>query len=211
MIGAGNKNGPPVKLVGREDHASHTPQDLSSVQHLRERTQQMSFRDQLERNYFVIKRTYAASTRLIESLDAHDPCEAIAEIVGNLIGSEEIAIFRYIAAGEIFSVQWSCGVVAGTLQQFSSGAGMLGRTVYTAKSQYRDRQEKNLLLPHEKNLTACIVLKSGNEVVGAIALFGLLPQKGALEWADFELLKFLETYAAVALQFYWLQREQVAP
>jgi hypothetical protein len=44
-----------------------------------------------------------------------------------------------------------------------------------------------------------------------IAILGLLPQKNCLEWADFELLKFLEVYGAVALQFHRLQQDRVTP
>jgi len=45
---------------------------------------------------------------------------------------------------------------------------------------------------------------------GVIAIFGLLPQKNNLEWADYELLKFLETYGAVAMKFQRLQGRQVS-
>jgi len=41
-------------------------------------------------------------------------------------------------------------------------------------------------------------------------MFGLLPQKSQLKWADFELVKFLETYGAVAIKFQGLQGNQVA-
>jgi hypothetical protein len=78
-------------------------------------------------------------------------------------------------------------------------------------SQFQERQPETSLLPYEKNLTACVILKSSGVVVGVIAIFGLLPQKNCLEWVDYELLKFLETYAAVAIQFQRLQRKQVAP
>jgi len=44
-----------------------------------------------------------------------------------------------------------------------------------------------------------------------IAIFGLLPQKNNLEWVDYELLKFLETYGAVAIHFQRLQGKQIAP
>jgi len=87
---------------------------------------------------------------------------------------------------------------------------MFGRAVHQGLSQFRERQPDAALLPFEKNLTACVVLKSSREVVGVIAIFGLLPQKNGLEWADYELLKFLETYAAVAIQFQRLQEKQVA-
>ena len=87
---------------------------------------------------------------------------------------------------------------------------MFGRAVRQGMSQFLERQPEKALLPHERNLTACIVLKAGGEIVGVIAIFGLLPQKNNLEWADFELLKFLETYAAVAIKFQRLQRKQVS-
>jgi hypothetical protein len=102
------------------------------------------------------------------------------------------------------------GVEADALEPFLSGAGMFGRAAEHGMSQYQERQPDTLLMPHEKNLTACIILKSSSEVVGVVALFGLLPQKNNLEWADFELLKFIETYGAVAVKFQRLQRNQVS-
>jgi hypothetical protein len=156
-------------------------------------------------------RLYAASARLIESLEERDVFEAIAEIVANLIGSEEIAIFDYCPADQNFSLAWSRGVEAGVLHPFLCGAGMFGRAVQQGISQFQERQPETALLPFEKNLRACVILKSSREVVGVIAIFGLLPQKNCLEWADFELLKFLETYGAVAIQFEKLQGKQVAP
>ena len=88
---------------------------------------------------------------------------------------------------------------------------MFGRAVQQGASQFQERQPETALLPFEKNLTACVMLKSSREIVGVIAIFGLLPQKNGLEWADYELLKFLETYAAVAIQFQRLRGKQVAP
>jgi len=96
------------------------------------------------------------------------------------------------------------------MQPFLCGAGVFGRAVELGVSQYRERQPEASLLPHEKALTACIILKSSREVVGAVAMFGLLPQKSQLEWADFELVKFLETYGAVAIKFQRLQGKQVS-
>jgi hypothetical protein len=88
---------------------------------------------------------------------------------------------------------------------------MLGRALHNGVTQFRDRQPDDLLLPYEKNLTACVVLKSSQQIAGAIAIFGLLPQKPRLEWLDFEILKFLEVYGAVAIQHQRLQKKQVTP
>jgi len=211
MIGTGNGNRPPVKTPRRIEPAQGISIVPAGTEDLRLRVQQLSLREQLERNHFLLERLNASSARLIQTFENGGVFEAIAEIIANLIGSEEVAIFDYCPADESFSLAWSWGVEAGDLQPFESGAGMFGRAVHQGLSQFRERQPDAALLPFEKNLTACIVLKSSREVVGVIAIFGLLPQKNGLEWADYELLKFLETYAAVAIQFQRLQEKQVAP
>jgi hypothetical protein len=211
MIGTGDRHRPLLK-VGRGLEPSSGNSPISAgAEELRLRAQQLSFREQLERNHFLLERLNAASARLIQALELGDVYEAIAEIISNLIGSEEVAIFRYSSPGQTFSLAWSWGVESGTLQQIASGAGMLGRAVHNIASQFRERQPDALLLPHEKNLSACIVLKSSETILGVIAIFGLLPQKSRLEWADFELLKFLEIYGAAAVQFQELQKKRVAP
>jgi hypothetical protein len=177
----------------------------AGAEELRLRAQQLSFREQLERNHFLLERVHAASVRLIQSLDLGDVYEAIGDIVSSLIGSEEVAIIHYQPADESFSIAWSWGVEEDALQPLTSGAGMIGRAVQQGASQFRDRQPDSVLLPHENNLTACVVLKTSREIVGVLAIFGLLPQKNHLEWVDFELLKFLQTYAAVAIQYQKLQ------
>jgi hypothetical protein len=193
-----------------EPSNGHSPIS-AGAEDLRSRAHLLSLREQLERNHFLLERLSASSTRLIQALELGDVYEATAEIIANLIGSEEVAIFHYFAARKTFSLTWSWGVETAALQPFTSGAGMFGRAVHSGVSQFRDRQPESLLLSHEKNLTACIVLKSRDEIFGVIAIFGLLPQKNRLEWADFELLKFLEIYAAAAIQFHELQKKQVAP
>lgn len=210
MIGAGNGNKLPAKAGCRITGETDSPASTGTGD-LRLRVQQLSLREQMERNHFLLVRLNAASARLIQSLDGGDVFDAIAEIISNLIGSEEIAVFDYNSAKQIFSLAWSSGVEASVLQPFLCGAGMFGRALEQGTSQFKERQPEAVLLPFEKKLTACVVLKSSREIVGVIALFDLLPQKNCLEWSDYELLKFLETYAAVAIQFQRLQGRQVAP
>jgi hypothetical protein len=210
MIGTGNGSRPLAKAGRRIEPADANSSILSGTEELRLRVQQLSLREQIERNHFLLMRLNAANARLIQSLEQGDVFEAIAEIIANLIGSEEVAVFDYHPAEQTFSMAWSSGVEAAAMQPFSCGAGMFGRAVQQGLSQFHERQPETALLPHEKNLTACIILKSGGEIVGVIAIFGLLQQKGNLEWADFELLKFLETYGAVAIKFQRLQWKQVS-
>jgi hypothetical protein len=211
MIGTGDGSRPPVKAASRIETADGSSSIAPGMEELRLRVQQLSLREQMERNHFLLMRLNAASARLIQSLEGGDVFDAIAEIIANLIGSEEIALFDYSPVKQNFSLAWSWGVEADALQPFLCGAGMFGRAVEQGASQFKERQPEALLLPFEKKLTACVILKSSREIVGVIAIFGLLPQKNCLDWADFELLKFLETYAAVGIQFQRLQGHQVAP
>ena len=211
MIGTDDPKRPLGKPNGAGGHTRALSVVPTKVDELRLRAQQLSLREQIERNHFLFERLHAANTRLLQSLEAGDVFEAIAEIIANLVGSEEIAIFHYEPDARNISLEWSSGVETETLQPFASCAGMLGRAVHNGVTQFRDRQPDDLLLPCEKNLTACVVLKSSQEVSGAIAIFGMLPQKSRLEWVDFELLKFLEVYGAVAIQHQRLQRKQVKP
>ena len=210
MIGTGDGKHSPIKVVSLSKQAEPHAAVPNGTEELRLRVQQLSLREQIERNHFLLMRLNAANARLTQSLEHGDAFEAIAEIIANLIGCEEVAIFDYHAGEQSFSLAWSWGVEAAAMQPFLCGAGMFGRAVEQGVSLYRERQPEAVLLPHEKNLTACIILKSSGDVVGTVAMFGLLPQKSQLEWADFELVKFLETYGAVAVKFQRLQRKQVS-
>jgi hypothetical protein len=57
--------------------------------------QQRSLREQLERHRFLLERLNTASARLIQSLDRGDVFDAVAEIIANPIGSEQVTIFNY--------------------------------------------------------------------------------------------------------------------
>ncbi len=210
MIGTGDGKRSPIKVVSRTNQAEPNTAAPNGTEELRLRVQQLSLREQIERNHFLLMRLNAANARLIQSLEQGDAFEAIAEIIANLIGCEEVAMFDYHSGEQNFSLAWTSGVEAAAMQPFLCGAGMFGRTVEQGVSQYRERQPETSLLLHEKNLTACVILKSSREVVGVVAMFGLLPQKSQLEWADFELVKFLETYGAVAIKFQRLQGKQVS-
>lgn len=206
MTGTEEKK-PRPEAQGREGSPRETR--VLTFDALRVRAQQLSLREQLERQHFLLERLNAASARLLQAIEAGDVYEAIGEIIGNLIGCEEVAIFQHHSTEQTFSLAWSTGVEKGALQQFGLGAGLIGRATHEGTSQFRDRQPSTPFLPYETNLTACIPLKLDREVIGVIVILGLLPQKNGLEWADFELLKYLETYGAVAAQLQNLQKNSV--
>lgn len=133
--------------------------------------------------------------------------EAIGEIIGNLIGSEEASILRYCATRQTFSPVWSTGVGEETLRQFTVRAGLVGRATHEGASQFRHRRPAAPLLPCEEKLTVCVPLKLDREVIGVVVILGLRPSKNGLEWVDFEILKLLETCGAVAVELQHLQKD----
>lgn len=205
----GTRDGDRIMRKNTAEKSLSNDNGLLSAQDLRVQTQQLSLREQLERNHFLLERLYAASAGLIQALNEGDVHVAIGEILGNLIGCEEAALFHYDQKDRRFTDAWYVGVPDEPLKQFSKGTGMMWRTVGEGRTQFRDRQNESQLQPCEQNLTASVVLKSSREVVGVILLFGLLPQKNGFEWVDYQILKFLETYGAVAIQLQCLRKNAV--
>jgi nitrate/nitrite-specific signal transduction histidine kinase len=139
---------------------------------------------------------YVASYQLHGTLDRERVVESIKEIVINLIGSEELVIWerdgdllRRVGSFGVDEVEWSVVRV---------GNGVIGLCAETGE---RFVVNQTVLQPagNEAELTACIPLKLDETVVGAIALFRLLPQKDGLQPVDHELFELLASHAASAL------------
>ena len=142
---------------------------------------------------------YVASYQLTGTLDRERIVGAIQEIVINLIGSEELAIWEVDEEIEALSLIGSFGVSASEWAGVPIGSGSIIGAV--ARSGQRFVISDAILLPagREENLTACIPLKLDERVVGVIGIFRLLQQKEGLEAVDFELFDLLGSHAASAL------------
>jgi hypothetical protein len=140
---------------------------------------------------------YVASYRLHGTLDRDEVLQTIQEILANLIGSEEIAVFE--REGATLSLVASCGIDPSSCRRVPVGAGVIGRAVETGRVHVVAEPAVRHGGDLESRLTACIPLTLGDRVIGAIAIFRLLPQKTAIEALDHELFDLLATHAATAL------------
>ena len=138
---------------------------------------------------------YVASYQLHGTLDRDRIIEAIKEIVINLIGSEELGIFE-VRDGRL-ELAGSFGIDELGWAAVPFGQGVVGICGQTGERFLVG----DVLQPtgREEKLTACIPLKLDEHVVGAIAIFTLLPQKPGLEPVDLELFELLASHAASAL------------
>lgn len=140
---------------------------------------------------------HVASTRLHESLERQVLFQVIEEIVNAIVGSEELAIYERDHATAEFRLAAQRGIAAARLR-IEPGLGVIGRAVASGETWVREDGGESV--PGEEELTACIPLQVGSDVVGAIGIFRLLPQKGTLDGDDYQLFQLLRTQAAVALR-----------
>ena len=143
---------------------------------------------------------YVAVTSVHGALDRPSVLSSVQEIVTNLIGSEEMAIFETDAARGRLTLLASMGIEPGRYQDIALGEGAIGRTAATGERLIR-QEGGSLTGDGDAALTACIPLKVAGRVVGVLAVFRLLPHKGWLDAIDLDLFDVLASHAASALLF----------
>jgi len=142
---------------------------------------------------------YVASYRLHSTLDRDEVLSVIQEIIINLIGSEELAIFEIDVSGEALRLAASFGIDEEKYRSIPFGQGIIGKTASTGKPYLAEHEPDEEAALRKPEITACLPLRLGESVTGAIAIFQLLPQKPGLEPLDYELFDLLGTHAAAAL------------
>jgi len=139
---------------------------------------------------------YVATYRLHGTLDRREVLDSIREIVANLIGSEEMALFEVDWPSESLKLIDSNGIDPAHYRAVPLNGGLIGAALRTGKPLVVESQVRG---PGEEKLTAVVPLQLAGAVTGAIAVFSLLPQKARFEDLDRELFDLLASHAAMAL------------
>ena len=141
---------------------------------------------------------YVASYQLHGTLDRQAVLAAIQEIVINLIGSEEMAVWELEEGTNDLRLVASFGIDVDAWSAVPLGSGVIGTTA--AKGELFVTGKSPLTpMSLERGLTACIPLQLDDKVIGAIGIFRLLQQKQSLEPVDYEMFDLLALHAASAL------------
>jgi GAF domain-containing protein len=147
-----------------------------------------------------------ASYRLHETIERSEVIAVIEEIVVNLIGSEELAIFELNGETGKLELIDSLGIDPEDLQRVRLNESRIEETsealqeVVKTGQRYVVNSIDGEIVDENSGLTACIPLVLDDRLIGAIAVFRLLEQKGKrLAPLDFELFDLLATHAASAL------------
>lgn len=132
---------------------------------------------------------YVASYQLHSSVERDIVLNAIQEIVINLVGSEQLAIYECNEDAE-FELAASFGLDPSHLLKIVGGEFAAEKL---AEGHIFDDPSQR------QPLTACITLTVDNRTIGAILVFRLLEHKVALQQLDYELFDLLSVHASVAL------------
>src|SRR4051794_13138008 len=147
---------------------------------------------EVEKRNNTLLNLYVATYRLHGTIDRAEVVESIRDIVANIVGCEEQALFE-MEDGRLRLVD-HVGVDPERWREVALGEGPVGQAARSGEVYVAEQPATDDVSP-----TACVPLKLNGEVTGAIALFRMLPQKPVLEESDHELFDLLTTHAATAL------------
>ena len=151
---------------------------------------------EIEERNMNLANLYVSSYQLHGTLDRSAVLESIKEILINLIGCEELAVFELSDDSAYLELVTSFGIDEEQYQSISIRDHVLGKLVCTGGTYIGGTTAS----PGDSlSVTACLPLTLDGRVTGAIVLFSLLPHKPALQELDFELFDLLGTHAATAL------------
>lgn len=172
----------------------------AQVERVRKETEEYTARySAVELQNSNLANLYVASYRLHGTLDRQEVVAAVQEIIANLIGSEEAALYELDPDTQQLQLLSALGLESEDCPPIPVGTGLIGLAARTGEILVVDPAQPSGATGLESRLTACVPLKLDGKVTGVIAIFRLLPQKGGIEELDRELFDLLATQAAFAL------------
>lgn len=140
---------------------------------------------------------YVATYQLHCTADREQVLGSMQEVIANLIGCEELAIFERDGKG-VLTLARAFGLDHAKLAAAQAGHGIVGRVAASGELYVAGNGSGDAGSLHE--VSACVPLKVDSRVIGVVALFRLLPQKSeGFNELDHELLNLLATQGATAL------------
>jgi len=143
---------------------------------------------------------YTTLDRLNAAASRKDVIEAISEVLTGVVGVEELAIFEVDRGGAHLNLLAAIGIEdVRSLEEIGFGEGMVGRVAASGRLFVDAGDAQAALVPWEETLTACIPLKSGGRLTGAIAVFATRLDKFEFDATDLEIFELLTAYAGPAI------------
>lgn len=143
-------------------------------------------------------KVYAARMRLQNTIDQADALDAIREIAGNLIGTEQVAVFKVDKRRSELWLYWSFGIDPNKHVLLDVRQEPQLHPVLKGKAVFREGAGRNLLSTDEP-VSAIVPILVDGSVGAVVVLFRLVTHKPALEAVDRQICEVLSNCAARAV------------
>ncbi|HAM53593.1 MAG TPA: diguanylate phosphodiesterase [Nitrospiraceae bacterium] len=153
---------------------------------------------EVEEQNNALANLYVASYQLHSTLDFNEVLRIVLEIIINLIGSEIFVVLLIDEKTEEIIAVAAEGTNLDSVPKFRVGDGIVG-TVAQKGESYFSPDFDNTGSKAEWDPLVCIPLKIKEHVIGVIAIFSFLQQKGGFTNIDYELFHLLAGHAATAI------------
>jgi hypothetical protein len=147
-------------------------------------------------------KVFAARMRLQNALDQADALDAIREIAANLIGTEEIAVFKVDQKRSELWLYWSFGVDPNKHSVLEVRSEPKLKQVLAGKPVYRLKLSTENLLSTDDPVSALVPIMVDGTPCAVIVLFRLFPHKPGIEPVDREICDVLSNCAGRAIEPY---------
>jgi len=145
-------------------------------------------------------KVYAARMRLQNAVDQADALDAIREIAGNLIGTEEVAVFKVDKKRSELWLYWSFGVDPNKHSVLEVRREPKLKQVLKGKPVFRLKLSTESLLSTDDPVNALIPVLVDGCPCAVIVLFRLFPHKPGIEPVDKEICEVLSNCASRAVE-----------
>jgi hypothetical protein len=147
-------------------------------------------------------KVYAARMRLQNALDQADALDAIREIAGNLIGTEEVAVFKIDKKRSELWLYWSFGIDPNKHSVLDVRSEPRLKQVLCGKPVFRLKLSNENLLSTDDPVNALVPILVDGAACAVIVLFRLFPHKAGIQSVDREICEVLSNCAGRAIEPY---------
>jgi hypothetical protein len=147
-------------------------------------------------------KVYAARMRLQNAIDQADALDAIREIAANLIGTEEVAVFKVDQKRSELWLYWSFGVDPNKHSVLEVSREPKLKQALSGRSVFRLRLSNENLLSTDDPVSALVPIVVEGNTCAVIVLFRLFPHKHGMEPVDREICEVLSNCAGRAIEPY---------
>jgi hypothetical protein len=147
-------------------------------------------------------KVYAARMRLQNAIDQADALDAVREIAGNLIGTEEVAVYKVDKKRSELWLYWSFGIDPNKHAVLEMRREPKLKQVLSGKPVFRLKLSNEKLLSTDDPVSALIPILVDGIPAAVIVLFRLFPHKPGIEAVDREICEVLSNCAGRAVEPY---------